>query len=168
MTRPLRAAHGGLVFHVLNRANARTTLFHPRRLRHLFETVAEAQIVQPMTVLCYCIMPNHWHFILAPGRWRPVAGHRWLTQTHTQRCHASQRTIGCGHVYQGRFKSFAVSGRTLSDRLPLRGAKRRACRAGGTGRTGGVFGSGATRRWKAGRRFLCHWPREVEPFSQGQ
>ena len=62
-----------------------------------------------MTVLCYCIMPNHWHFILAPGRDGDLSRFvRWLTQTHTQRRHASQRTIGSGHVYQGRFKSFAV------------------------------------------------------------
>ena len=68
MTRPLRAARGGLVFHVLNRANARATLFAtPEDYGTFLETVAEAQIVQPMTVLCYCIMPNHWHFILAPA-----------------------------------------------------------------------------------------------------
>ena len=33
---------------------------------------------------------------------------RWITLTHTQRFHASHRTIGIGHLYQGRFKSFPV------------------------------------------------------------
>lgn len=32
----------------------------------------------------------------------------WLTLTHTQRWHQDRRTVGEGHVYQGRFKSFPV------------------------------------------------------------
>ena len=32
----------------------------------------------------------------------------WLTLTHTQRRHAHRQTVGSGHVYQGRFKSFVV------------------------------------------------------------
>ncbi len=34
---------------------------------------------------------------------------RLLTLTHTQRWHASHRTVGTGHLYQGRFKSFLVA-----------------------------------------------------------
>ncbi len=30
------------------------------------------------------------------------------TLTHTQRWHASHGTIGTGHLYQGRFKSFPI------------------------------------------------------------
>ena len=33
---------------------------------------------------------------------------QWLTLTHTQRYHAHYRTIGEGHVYQRRYKSFPV------------------------------------------------------------
>ena len=32
----------------------------------------------------------------------------WLTLTHTQRWHQDRHTVGEGHVYQGRFKSFPV------------------------------------------------------------
>jgi putative transposase len=32
----------------------------------------------------------------------------WVTLTHTQRWHAQRCTVGSGHVYQGRFKSFPV------------------------------------------------------------
>jgi putative transposase len=31
---------------------------------------------------------------------------RWITLTHTQRYHASHWTVGIGHRYQGRLKSF--------------------------------------------------------------
>lgn len=33
---------------------------------------------------------------------------RWVTLTHTQRYHTSHATIGIGHLYQGRYKSFPV------------------------------------------------------------
>ena len=62
MARPPRAAVGGLVYHVHNRANASTTLFAtPEDYDAFVKMVAEAQVVQPMTVVCYCVMPNHWH-----------------------------------------------------------------------------------------------------------
>jgi len=32
----------------------------------------------------------------------------WLTLTHTQRWHTHRQTVGTGHLYQGRFKSFVV------------------------------------------------------------
>lgn len=30
----------------------------------------------------------------------------WLTNTHTRRWHAAKDTVGHGHLYQGRYKSF--------------------------------------------------------------
>jgi len=33
---------------------------------------------------------------------------RWITVTHTQRWHAHYKSIGYGHLYQGRYKSFPV------------------------------------------------------------
>src|SRR6185369_2433984 len=67
MARPPRAAVGGLVYHVLNRASGRATLFAtPEDYDSFLQVVAEAQLEQPMPVFSYCVMPNHWHFILAP------------------------------------------------------------------------------------------------------
>ena len=34
---------------------------------------------------------------------------RWVTATHTQRYHAHYQTAGEGHLYQSRYKSFAVA-----------------------------------------------------------
>src|SRR5713101_6226580 len=110
MGRALRAALGGLVYHVLNRANARHTLFDKPADYEAFERIlAEAQDECPVPLLAYCLMPNHWHLVLAPegdGDLSRFVG--WLTLTHTQRWHAHCHTVGTGHVYQGRFKSFAV------------------------------------------------------------
>ena len=60
-----------------------------------------------MRLLAYCVMPNHWHLVLYPkqdGDLQKFMG--WLTNTHTRRWHTIKRTIGEGHLYQGRYKSF--------------------------------------------------------------
>lgn len=65
MGRPLRTAPGGLVYHVLNRANGRRPLFDHEGDYAVFERVlAEACQRLPMRLLSYCLMPNHWHLVL--------------------------------------------------------------------------------------------------------
>ena len=110
MGRPKRAAVGGLVYHVLNRANARLRIFHDEDDYAAWERIlAEAIERYEMRVLAYCLMPNHWHLLAWPrndGDLSQFVG--WLTLTHTQRWHAHRDSEGSGHLYQGRFKSFPV------------------------------------------------------------
>src|SRR5688572_4722146 len=108
MPRPRRTRAGGIIYHVLNRANARLPLFESTEDYLAFERVLEeARERFSMRILAYCIMPNHWHLVLWPrkdGELSAFAG--WITLTHTQRYHAHRQTAGAGHLYQGRFKSF--------------------------------------------------------------
>jgi putative transposase len=110
MGRLRRAAEAGYIYHVLNRANARTTIFESDQDYAAFEHVlAQAVERSQMRLLAYCLMPNHWHLIV----WPHVDGElsrfvSWLTLTHTQRRHTHRGTVGFGHLYQGRFKSFPV------------------------------------------------------------
>ena len=110
MTRALRAAEGGVVYHVLNRANARARIFETDGDYAAFEKVlAQAHERVAMRRVAYCVMPNHWHLVLWPredGDLSEFVG--WLTLTHVQRWHAAHGTTGSGHLYQGRFKSFPV------------------------------------------------------------
>jgi len=110
MGRPLRNALGGVVYHVLNRANGRATLFESGGDYAAFEKVlSEAHVRSPIRILAYCVMPNHWHLLLWPEEDGQLSEFmRWLTVTHTQRWHAHHGTCGMGHLYQGRFKSFPV------------------------------------------------------------
>ena len=110
MPRPRRAASGGLVYHVLNRANARRTIFDTKWDFRAFEDMlAETQEHVPMRILAWCVMPNHWHLVLWPQENGQLSDYmRRLTVTHTQRWHACRGTAGTGHLYQGRFKSFVV------------------------------------------------------------
>jgi len=101
---------GGLVYHVLNRAAGRATLFERDADYEAFEHVLEQACNRcGVRMLCYCVMPNHWHLVLWPRRDGELSEYmRWLTVTHTQRWHANHDTAGTGPLYQGRFKSFPV------------------------------------------------------------
>ena len=110
MGRPHRAAEPGYVYHVLNRANARMTIFERDPDYEAFEKVLSEAVERTETrLLAYCIMPNHWHLLVWPqtdGELSRFVG--WLTLTHTQRWHAHRHSAGSGHLYQGRFKSFPI------------------------------------------------------------
>lgn len=115
MPRRPRICPGGTCLHVLNRAVARLPLFEKTEDYDAFERVlSEAQQSFPLPVLAYCLLPNHWHFVV-----RPVEDHdlseffRWLTHTHVMRWHAHYHTEGTGHLYQGRFKTFPIEDHDL-------------------------------------------------------
>jgi putative transposase len=111
MGRPLRVALGGYAYHMLNRANGRLAIFRKEADYAAFEQILEEALdhVPAMRLLSYCLMPNHWHLVVWPRADGELSdfGH-WLTLTHTQRWHAQHRDVGTGHLYQGRFKSFAI------------------------------------------------------------
>ena len=87
MGRPLRPTSADVVYHVLNRANARMTLFDDEGDYTAFERVLRQACERGhMRLLAYCVMPNHWHFVV----WLRHDGDlsrfmNWLTLTHTQR-----------------------------------------------------------------------------------
>jgi putative transposase len=98
------------VYHVLNRANGRRTIFEKDGDYRAFEDMlAEVRERVPLRILAWCLMPNHWHLVLWPQHDGELSLYlRLLTVTHAQRWHAHRHTAGSGHLYQGRFKSFIV------------------------------------------------------------
>lgn len=110
MPRHARIAPGGIVYHVINRGNGRTELFHKPEDYSAFERIMiAAKARSPIRLLAYCLMPNHWHVVLWPSNDGELTAFlRWLTLTHSQRLHAHRHTAGYGHIYQGRFKSFPI------------------------------------------------------------
>jgi len=110
MPRRPRFAAGGHLFHVLNRAAGRRTIFsHDGDYLAFEQILAEAIEHVPMRLLAYVIMPNHWHLILWPVGDDDLSAYmHWLTLAHTQRWNAVHETVGTGPLYQGRFKSFPI------------------------------------------------------------
>ncbi len=108
MGRALRTDVGDLVYHCLNRANARALIFKNKDDYELFENILEQAVEKyDMRLLSYCLMPNHFHLVLYPRKDGDLSKFmNWLTLTHTQRRHVLMGTTGEGHLYQGRYKSF--------------------------------------------------------------
>ncbi len=110
MPRTARIAPGGMVFHVLNRANARARIFGNEADYAAFERVMKETLTRkPMRVLSYAILPNHWHLVLWPEHNGDLGAFmQRLTTTHVRRWHLHRKTVGCGHLYQGTYKSFPI------------------------------------------------------------
>jgi putative transposase len=101
---------GGHIYHVLNRAVHQRALFETANDYNAFEgLLSEAKEQVPMRILAYCLMPNHWHFLLWPiadGDLRRFV--KWLSCTHVRRSHLARDIVGRGALYQSRFKSIPV------------------------------------------------------------
>ena len=110
MPRTARLAPGGIIHHVLNRGVGKTRLFRSQKDYAAFQRcLIDAQQIVPMRVLGYCIMPNHWHLLLWPQEDGELARFMmWLTNTHVRRWLTAHEQVGSGHLYQGRYKSFAM------------------------------------------------------------
>jgi putative transposase len=96
--------------HVINRANDRVKIFHTESDYQEFEELlVEACERSDMRLLAYALMPNHWHLAVQSKNDGDVGRMmHWLTTTHSTRVRVRTETIGSGHVYQGRYKSFLV------------------------------------------------------------
>ena len=99
-----------MIYHVINRGVGKQQLFFSDEDYLAFvKIIGRTLEKRPMRLLSYCLMPNHWHFVLYPendgdlGRFMQL-----LTVTHVTRWQKNFNKVGFGHVYQGRFKSFPV------------------------------------------------------------
>ena len=110
MPRVARNCPGGYVYHVWNRAAGRLRLFKKEEDYLAFERVlVEAHGRHSIPLLEWCLMPNHWHFVVFPDDDQQLTQFfRWLTHTHAVRAITHRRVMGMGPLYQGRFKSLPV------------------------------------------------------------
>ncbi|MDQ3438779.1 MAG: transposase [Planctomycetota bacterium] len=110
MPRQARVAPGGLIYHVLNRGAGRQDLFQaPDDFAAFLRVMSDVLQDDPIRVLGFCLMSNHWHLVLWPERDGQLARFmQRLTITHVRRWTEHRQRVGWGSVYQGRYKSFAV------------------------------------------------------------
>ena len=110
MPRCWRNLPAGCVVHCVNRGNDKRLLFErAAEYEDFLDLVTWAKGQCAVRILAYCIMSNHWHFAFWPEReWEVSAFLHRLTTTHAVGWRKRTKTIGCGSVYQGRFKSRSV------------------------------------------------------------
>jgi putative transposase len=99
-----------MVFHVLNRGVGKMRLFLKDADFEAFERTIEKTLEsRPMRICGYCLMSNHWHFVLWPERDGDMGAFmQKLTITHVRNWQENRKRVGYGHLYQGRYKSFPV------------------------------------------------------------
>ena len=107
MARPLRIEYPGACYHVMNRGNQRSRVFHSARHHRLFLERLERFALQfDVAVHGYCLMPNHFHAILTTRQANLSRFMQsWLT-SFTVSINRMRRSSG--HVFQGRFRAHLV------------------------------------------------------------
>jgi putative transposase len=160
--RPLRYCPAGHVVHVLNRAIARSRIFVATRDFEIFESLLAAGVDRfRVRLLAFCVMPSHWHLVIWCRTDHDVSAlMAWVTPMHARQWHADHGTLGTGHVYQDRFKSFVVQTETYLYNVCAY-VERNAVRAGLVDRAArwphGSFRHAAEAGSRLGRR-LHAWP----------
>ena len=110
MPRRLRRSLQGAVFHVMNRAVRRTVIFETTADYDAFVAVVRESLLRfNVKILAYCLMPNHWHFVVICNRMKDLSQWmHWVSCTHANRWNGAHDCRGTGAVYQGRFKAVPV------------------------------------------------------------
>jgi len=111
MARPLRLEYPGAAYHVTARGNARADIFLDDVDRVLFLEVY-AHVSRRFNWVChaYCLMTNHYHFVIETPDANLSKGMRQLNGVYTQRLNRQHGWTG--HVLQGRFTAILVERET--------------------------------------------------------
>jgi putative transposase len=108
MPRIARLLQQGYCYHILNRGNAKMSLFLDRFDYLAFvKLLAGMKAAYEVRLLAYCLMPNHFHLALQPEASGAVSeAMQWLQTSYVSRFRVKYGSTG--HILQGRFKSFPI------------------------------------------------------------
>ena len=107
MARPLRIEFPGAVYHVTSRGDRGEPIFVDDEDRQaLLEVVAQALSRFDAQALSYCLMGNHYHFVLHTRQANLSLLMRHINGVYTQAF--NRRHDKAGHLFQGRFKAILI------------------------------------------------------------
>ena len=107
MARPLRIEFPGAVYHVTTRSDRREPIFVDDEDRHaLLEVVAQALSRFDAQVLSYCLMGDHYQFVLHTRQGNLSLLMRHINGVYTQTFNRRHNKVG--QLFQGRFKAILV------------------------------------------------------------
>ena len=96
---------------MLSRGDRREAIFLDDGDREEFlRALGQACAKTGWDVHAYCLMSNHFHFVVETPAANLVVGMQWLLGTYTQRFNRRHRLSG--HLFQGRYKAQAVDERS--------------------------------------------------------
>jgi putative transposase len=108
MPRPLRIKVPNLLFHVINRGNARQKIFQTQKsYKEFLKILLKYKELFPIKIYHYILMPNHIHLLLEPVEEGVVSLFmQRVMLAHTRRYNLKNKSVG--HVWQGRYKSILI------------------------------------------------------------
>jgi putative transposase len=146
-------------FHVVNRAIHRQLLCRDfsEYLAHL-RILSWAVRVSPIDLFALCLMPNHFHLLVRAATQRDLAKfmHRFQ-MTHAMKLREWRGTVGCGAVYQSRYRASRVHEDSYFYRA-VRYVERNPVRAKLTGRPDEWMWSSASPVAQIQGIQLAEWP----------
>ncbi len=109
MSRSLRIEFPGALYRVTSRGDRREDIFVDDVDRQgLLGVVAQAMGRFDAQVMAYCLMSNHYHFVVHTRQANLSALMRHVNGVYTQGF--NRRHAKVGHLFQGRFKAILVDG----------------------------------------------------------
>lgn len=98
----------GGYYHVFNRGNRKQNVFHQTRdYKRYLESLAKYKDRHDISILAYCLMPNHVHFLIRQNGPKPISA--FFQRLHTAYTMYFNKKYGfTGHVFESRFKTKVV------------------------------------------------------------
>lgn len=107
MSRPLRIEFDGAVYHITARGDRRENIFEDDEDRlTLLEVLGDGLSRFDASLLAWCLMSNHYHFVLRTRRANLSRLMRHVNGLYTQRYNRRHGKVG--HLFQGRFKGILI------------------------------------------------------------
>jgi len=107
MTRPLRAEYEGAFYHIMARGQRQENIFISDKDRKQFlERVAITVDKYNLHLHAYCLMDNHYHFLLETPDGNLSQAMRYLNGSYANYFRVKHRLEGS--IFQGRYKSIVV------------------------------------------------------------
>jgi len=107
MARPLRIELAGGLYHVTSRGDRRENIYDSDKDRIEWLSIL-GKVCDRFNWRChaYCLMDNHYHFVVETVEGNLSKGMRQLNGVYTQYFNREYNRVG--HVFQGRFKGILV------------------------------------------------------------
>lgn len=107
MPRRIRVEFEDAYYHVMARGNERRAIFRSDRDRNMFlKTMRQMLQRFGARMPCYCLMPNHYHWILHTPLGNLSRCMAWFQTTYTVRFNRKHKRSG--HLFQGRYRAHLI------------------------------------------------------------
>jgi putative transposase len=107
MARQLRIEYPGAFYHITSRGNERKNIYSADSDKKRFlEYLKAAHDRFKIMIHAYCLMPNHYHFLMETPMANLSRSMQFLNSSYTTYYNKKRKRIG--HLFQGRYKAILV------------------------------------------------------------